>query len=122
MDRRELRKLDKELSKIGGFGEPPRPRPHKAKDSLGALVTLAVLGAILLEMTNALASRCNTEVDPRTGLGTCTGIAAVAHHVHAAVALSAATCAALAMIAFFWYLLWGYKTNGPAESHDAPGA
>jgi hypothetical protein len=49
-------------------------------------------------------------------------MAAVAHHVHAAVTLGAATCAALAMIAFFWYLLWGYKTNGPAESHDAPGA
>lgn len=122
MDRRELRKLDKELSRIGGFGEPSRPQPHKPKDSLGALVTLAVLGAILLEMTNALASRCNAELNLRTGLGTCTGMAAVAHHVHTVVALSAAACAALAMIAFAWYMLWGYKANRPAESHDAPSA
>ena len=124
MDRRELRRLDKELSKIGGFGEPPRPQPHKAKDFLGAAVTLAVIGAILLDITNVLASRCEAELNPRTGSGSgsCTGIAAVAHHAHTAVTLSVAACAALAVIAFIWYLFWGYKTNGPAQNHDAPGS
>jgi hypothetical protein len=121
MDRRELRKLDKELSKIGGFGEPPRPQPHKAKDFLGAAVTLAVIGAIILEITNVLASRCQAGLNPRTGSGSCTGVAAFAHHARTAVTLSVAACAALAVIAFIWYMFWGYKTNGPAENHDTPG-
>jgi len=121
MDRRELRKLDKELSKIGGFGEPSGPRPHKAKDFLGAVVTLAVFGAILLEVTNVLASRCEAELNPRTGPGYCTGMAAVAHHVRPAVTLSVAACAVLAVIAFVWYMLWGYKTNGQARNHGTPG-
>jgi hypothetical protein len=121
MDRRELRKLDKELSRLGGFGEPPAPQPHKAKDFLGAAVTLAVIGAILLEVTNVLASRCKAEPNAHTGPGTCSGLAAVAHHAHAAVTLTVAACAALAMIAFFWYIFWGYKTNGRAGGHGAPG-
>ena len=121
LDRRELRKLDRELSKIGGFGEPRRPQPHRAKDFLGAVVTLAIIGAILLEVTNVLASRCGAALSPRTGPGSCTGIAAVAHHVRAAVTLSVAACAAVAVTAFIWYVFWGYKTNGPAEDHDAPG-
>jgi hypothetical protein len=129
MDRRELRKLDKELSKIGGFDEadgpwlpkepgepwPPKepegPQPHRAKDFLGAVVTLAVIGAILLDLTNVLASRCAAEPNPRTGRGSCSGMAAVAHHAHAAVTLSVAACAALAVIAFIWYMLRGYKTS-----------
>jgi hypothetical protein len=121
LDRRELRKLDRELSKIGGFGEPRAPQPHKAKDFLGAVVTLAVIGAILLEVTNVLASRCAAELNPRTGSGSCTGMAAVAHHVHAAVTLSVAACAAVAVAAFIWYVCWGYKTNGPADNHDTLG-
>ena len=120
MDRRELRKLDRELSKIGGFSDPPEPRPHKAKDFLGAVVTLAVIGAILLEMTNVLASRCQVKLNPRAGAGTCTGVAAVAYHVHVAVALSVAACAALAVTAFTWYIFWGYKTNGPTGTQDTP--
>jgi hypothetical protein len=112
MDRRELRKLDKELSKIGGFGEPSGPRPGKSKDFLGAVVTLAVIGAILLDVTNVLASRCDAELNPRADPGSCSGMAAVAHHAHAAVTVSVAACAALAVIAFIWYMLWGYKTNG----------
>jgi hypothetical protein len=121
LDRRELRKLDRELSKIGGFGAPRRPQPHKAKDFLGAVVTLAVLGAILLDVTNVLASRCGAELNQRTGPSSCTGMAAVAHHVHAALALSVAACAAVAVTAFIWYVFWGYKTNGPAGNHDTPG-
>jgi hypothetical protein len=121
MDRRELRKLDKELSRLGGFGEPPAPQPHKAKDFLGAAVTLAVIGAILLEVTNVLASRCAAKPDAHTGRGTCSGLAAVAHHAHTTVTLTVAACAALAMITFFWYIFWGYKTNGRAGGHGAPG-
>jgi hypothetical protein len=118
LDRRELRRLDKELSEIGGFPEPsgeqplkPGPPPHKPKDFLGAVVTLAIFGAILLDVTDGLASRCEAELNPRTGPGSCSGMAAVAHHAHAAVTVSVAACAALAVAAFIWYMLWGYKTS-----------
>ena len=122
MDRRELRKLDRELSKMGGFGEPDGPPPHKPKDFLGAVVTLAVIGAIILDVTNVLASRCTAELSSRDGSGSCSGMAAVAHHAHAAVTLSVAACATLAVIDFVWYMLWGYKMNGRAGNHGAPGS
>ena len=119
MDRRELRKLDKELSKIGGFGEPRRPA-HRGKDFLGAVVTLAIFGAILLDVTNVLASRCGAGLNQRTAPGGCSGIAAVAHHARGAVTLSVAACAALAVIAFIWYMFWGYKTNGQVTENGGP--
>jgi hypothetical protein len=122
LDRRELRKLDKELSKIGGFGEPKKP-PHVAKDFLGAVVTLAIIGALVLQATDVLASHCRTEPNPHTGPRRCSGIAAVAHHAAGAVTLSVAACAALAVTAFIWYIFWGYKTRGqPAQGHDASGS
>jgi hypothetical protein len=121
LDRRELRKLDKELSKIGGFGEPTKP-PHVAKDFLGAVVTVAIIGALLLQATDVMASRCRTEPTPHTGPRSCSGVAAVAHHAAGAVTLSVAACAALALAAFIWYIFWGYKTHRrPAEGHDTSG-
>lgn len=122
LERRQLRQLSKELSTIPGFGEPQRPPPHKAKDFLGAAVTLAILGAIVLQVTDGLASRCGAGLNPRTRPGSCSGMAAVAHHADGIVTLSAIACGALAVLAFIWYLLWGYKTNAPAtETQDTPG-
>jgi hypothetical protein len=110
--RRLLRQLSKELSTVDGFGEPPKPPPHRAKDFLGAAVTLAIIGVILLQVTNGLASRCGARLNPRRGPGACSGVAAVAEHAHGAVTLGVAACAGLAAIAFTWYMLWGYKTGG----------
>ena len=52
---------------------PPRPAPHRGKDFLGAAMTVAIIGAILLFLTNGLASYCTAEPDPRTGSRVCTG-------------------------------------------------
>ena len=36
-ERRQFRQLTKDLDIGSGFGEPPRPRHHVAKDALGAV-------------------------------------------------------------------------------------
>ncbi len=113
-ERRQFRRLSKDLSTIPGFGDPHRPPRHRAKDVLGAVVTLAIIGAILLEVTNSLASRCVAEVNPRAAPGACSGVAAMAYHAQGVVTLSVTACAALAVIAFIWYMFWGYKANGQA--------
>jgi len=100
---------------VSGFDEPRRPRRHPAKDFLGAVVTLAIIGAFLLQLTDAAAHRCEAGPKSRTGPGSCSGAAAFAHHAQPVVTLSVAACAALAVIAFIWYLLWGYKTKGQAS-------
>jgi hypothetical protein len=100
---------------ISGFDRPHRPRRHPAKDFLGAAVSLAIIGAFLLQLTDAAAHRCKAGPKSRTGPGSCSGAAAVAHHAQPVVTLSVAACAALAVIAFIWYLLWGYKTNGQTK-------
>ena len=99
---------------ISGFDRPHRPRRHPAKDFLGAAVSLAIIGAFLLQLTDAAAHRCKTGPKSHTGQGNCSGAAAFAHHAQPVVTLSVAACAALAVAAFTWYLLWGYKTNGQA--------
>jgi hypothetical protein len=78
------------------------------------VVTLAVIGAILLQVTDGLASRCQAGPNPHAGPGACSGPAAFAHHAQAAVTVGVAACAALAAMAFIWYMFWGYKTNGQA--------
>jgi hypothetical protein len=83
-----------------------------AKDVLGAMVTLAVIGAFLLQVTDGLASRCRAGPSPRAGPAACSGPAAFAHHVQGAVTIGVAACAA---IAFIWYMFWGYKANGQAS-------
>ena len=93
------------------FEELHRPPAHQAKDFLGAAATLAIAGAILLLITNALARPCRAQLNPRAGSGTCVGISAIAHHAHGVVTWGAAACAVLAAATFFWYMFWGYKGN-----------
>jgi hypothetical protein len=100
-----------------------RPPSSIAKDFLGAAVTLAIIGAIVLQATNRLASPCGAGPNPRTGPGACSGVPAIAHHVDGVVTLCAVACAALAAVAFVWYMLWGYKSTGQAGgSRDAAGS
>jgi hypothetical protein len=96
-----------------GFGEPKRPLPHRAKDFLGLAFTAAIIGAILLFATNGLASPCRAAPGPRPGA--CSGIAAIANHVRVIETVCVTACAALAVIAFVWYMFWGYKVNGQLE-------
>src|SRR5215813_13794599 len=96
---------------ISGFGVVARPSRNTGKDVLGVTVTLAVVGVFLLQVTNGLACRCAAELNAGTGAHACGGITAMAHHAQLAVAVSVAICAALAVIAFVWYMLWGYQAR-----------
>jgi hypothetical protein len=89
----------------GGSGAPV------AKDFLGAAVTLAIIGAIVLQVTNRLASQCGPAPGAHTGPGACSGLPAIASHVRWAMTLFAGGFAALAVAAFVWYMFWGYKMN-----------
>ena len=88
---------------------------HLAKEILGVTVTLAIIGAYLLYMTDGLAARCAAE---RTGPGTCSGLPAFASHVQGIVTICAGTFAGLAVIAFIWYLLRGYRSGRAQGYHD----
>ena len=114
-ERRQFRRLTKDLAAVSSLDEPCRPPRHMAKDVLGAVVTLAIIGAFLLQVTVGLASRCRAGPSPRAGPAACSGPAAFAHHVQGAVTMGVAACAALAAIAFIWYMFWGYKANGQAS-------
>jgi hypothetical protein len=94
---------------------PPRPPPRPAKDFLGAAMTAAIVGAIALFLTNGLASHCMAEPDPRTGSRICSGVPALAAHIRPVETLCVLAFGALAVIAFVWYMLWGYKANGPGS-------
>jgi hypothetical protein len=118
--RRQLRQLSKELSTIPGFGKPQEPPPHPAKDFLGAAVTLAVIGVILLQITDGLASQCGAGLNKRTGPAACSGMAAIANHARGVVTLCVIGCAAMAAFAFVWYMLWGYKVNGQVAGNRHP--
>jgi hypothetical protein len=123
MERRILRQLDKDLPPASGLGDPPGPPPHRAKDWLGAIVTIAIIGAILVQLTYGLASRCGVAPTSRDRPGTCSGLAAMANHARGPVTLAVAACGALAAIAFAWYMLWGYKTGGQARgTQDISGS
>src|SRR5215831_15710257 len=98
----------------GGSGAPRRP--HVGKDFLGAAVTLAIIGAIVLQVTNRLASQCGPGPGAHTGPEACSGLSAAASHVHGVMTLCVAACTALAAIAFVWYMFWGYKAG-----RQAPG-
>ena len=102
---------------------PRRPPSGIAKDFLGAAVTLAIVGVLVLQATDRLASQCGEAPGPRTGPRACSGGAAIAHHVDGVVALCALACAVLAAAAFVWYMLWGYKSAGQAGGNrDAAGS
>jgi hypothetical protein len=93
---------------------PRRPPSSIGKDFLGAAMTLAIIGAIVLQATNRLASQCGTGPNPRAGSGACSGVPAIAQHIDGVVTLCALGCAALAATAFIWYMFWGYKSAGQA--------
>ena len=98
-----------------------RPRFSVAKDLLGATMTLAIIGAIVLQATNRLASPCAAGPNPHPGA--CSGVSALAHHVAGAVTLFAIACGALAAAAFVWYMFWGYKSTAQAGGNgDAAGS
>jgi hypothetical protein len=118
-ERRVLRRMSKELLAIPGFGETRRPSPHVAKDFLGAAVTLAIVGVYGLQVTNGLASRCGTGLNPHAHTA-CSGVAAVARHAQGVVTLIVISCAVLAVTSFIWYMLWGYKTNAQARKDRDP--
>jgi hypothetical protein len=105
----------RDLDELDRPEEIYRPPPTKAKDFLGAAMTLAIVGAIFLLVTNTLASPCVAAPKPRTGLGACSGISSIASHIRGIAALCVLGCAALAAAAFIWYMFWGYKTNGLAR-------
>ena len=109
-ERRLFRQLRREMSAASDFDAPRTPSRHKAKDVLGAIVTLALVGAFFLQFTDGLASRCR----PGFGRGAtqaCSGIAAIADHSRGAVTLSVCIAGAMAVVAFIWYVIWGYKTK-----------
>ena len=114
-ERRQFRQLTRDLAAVTSAGEPCRPPRHIAKDVLGAIVTLAVIGVFVLQVTVGLASRCRAGPNPRAGPAACSGPAAFARHVQGAVTMGVAACAVLAAIAFIWYMFWGYKANGQAR-------
>ena len=111
-ERRQFRQWAKELAAVSSVGEPGRPPQHMAKDVLGATWTLAIIGVFLLQVTVGLASRCRAGPNPRAAPAACSGPAAFAHHVQGPVTMGVAACAALAAIAFIWYMFWGYKASG----------
>jgi hypothetical protein len=85
--------------RAGGGGMPQRAPRHGAKDFLGAAATLAIVGAILLFLTNGVAA-----------------------HIRGIMTLCVLACGVLAVGAFIWYIFWGYKTNGPAGEYRDGGA
>src|SRR5262245_470627 len=94
------------------FEELQRPPAHRAKHFLGAAATLAIIGAIVLLVTNSLARPCRAQLNLRARPGTCAGISAIANQARGVVTWGAAACAALAAATFIWYMFWGYKANG----------
>jgi hypothetical protein len=63
-------------------------------------------------VTNRLASQCGPGPGPHSGPGACSGLPAAASHVQRVMTLGVVACTALAVIAFVWYMFWGYKING----------
>ena len=89
-----------------------RRSAHMAKDVLGAVVTLAVVGVFVLQATNRLAGSCHRKFSERAGSGTCSGMSAIANHAHEIVTLCVIVFTSMAAAAFVWYMIWGYKTQG----------
>ena len=111
MGRREPPQASPDPFTALAFEELGRPPPHRAKDFLGAAVTIAIIGAILLQVTNSLASPCRVHLNPRTRSGACSGMSAIANHADGVVTWGVVACAVLAASAFVWYMFWGYKAN-----------
>jgi len=107
----------------GDSRPPPGWRRLVAKDFLGATATLAIIGAMLLFLTNGVAAHCAAAADPRTGARVCTGATAVAAHIRGIMTLCVLVCGALAVAAFIWYMFRGDKTSRPVgEDRGGGGA
>jgi hypothetical protein len=104
----------RDLDELDRPEEMYRPPPSKAKDFLGAAMTLAIIGVIFLFVTNSLASPCLAAPKPRAGVAACAGISSVASHIRGIATVCVIGCAALAIAAFIWYMFWGYKANRAA--------
>ena|SRR5215469_1397418 len=100
---------------------PPRPAPHRGKDFLGLAMTVAIIGAILLFLTDGVAAHCATGPDPHTGSRVCSGVPALAAHIRPIATLIVLACVALAVAAFIWYMFWGYKANGQVSGSQNAG-
>jgi len=57
----QMRQASKDPFAVSDLIGSPRRPPHLAKDVLGAAVTLAVIGAFLLQATNRLARPCSAK-------------------------------------------------------------
>jgi hypothetical protein len=88
-----------------------RPPPSRAKNYLGAAMTLAIVGVIFLQVTNSLASPCLAAPRPRPGRRACSGMTAIAMHIRGVTTMFVIGLAALAAAAFIWYMFWGYKSG-----------
>jgi hypothetical protein len=107
----ELRQERSNRAAASGFVGPRRPPPRPGKDFLGAAVTLAIIGVIVLQATDRLASRCGAAGSPHPAAGACSGISALAHRADGIVTVCVLAFTVLAALAFVWYMLWGYKAN-----------
>ena len=83
-------------------------------------MTVAIIGAILLFLTNGLASYCTAEPDPARG-----HVSAPAYRPWPLTSArsrpsSSSPAVRWLWIAFIWYMFWGYKANGQVSgSGDA---
>jgi hypothetical protein len=100
-----------DLDELDRPEEVHRPPPSRAKNFLGAAMTLAIVGVIFLQVTNSLASPCLAARKPRPGPGACSGITSLASHIRGIATLCVIGLAALAAAAFIWYMFWGYKSG-----------
>src|SRR5215831_19157515 len=91
---------------------PRRPPSSIAKDLLGAAMTLAIIGAIVLQATNRLAIPCSAGRDPRTGPGACSGASAPPHQAAGPCPFSPTPAAARAGGPFVGKFFGGKKGGG----------
>ena len=88
----------------------PRPLrhfpPRRGQGFLGATATLAIIGAIILYYTNALASKCAADVRQRTGQAICSGLPGLAHHLRLPITVGVIACVVVFAATFVWSLLW----------------
>lgn len=61
----QMRHASKDPFAVSDLVGSRRRPPHMTKDALGAAVTLAVIGAFLLQATNRLARPCGAKLNRR---------------------------------------------------------
>ena len=103
---REQSGMSKHPDRVGYRQAQQHSPPRRGQGFLGATATLAIVGAILLYYTNAFASQCRADLNPRTGPGACSGLAKVADHFQGLMTVSVIACVVVFVITFIWSLLW----------------